>query len=98
MNANKTLWTLVDLKGNEFEELCIVLDNIMKEHTQIGASYEYEEELWDRHLLGKDTPNKPCNTVLFVLSIHLALRSIIFSAEMFLVVTLNCLLREIKIT
>ena len=53
LNVNKIAWKLVDLKSNEFEDLRIVLDNVMKERTQLNVgtikkqadiiSYEYEE-------------------------------------------------------
>ena len=39
-------------------------------------SYEYEEELWDKNILDEDTPDKLCNTVLFLLGINLALHGV----------------------
>ena len=83
LNLNKFNWRLIDMKSTEFEDLRNVLDNVMKERTEMGVgtvkrqaefiSYEYEEELWDKGLLGEDTPEKLRNTVLYLLGIHLAL-------------------------
>lgn len=86
LNMNKINWHLIDMKSNEFEDLRNVLDNVMKERTEMGIgtvkrqaqfiSYEYEEELWDRDILGEDTPDKLCNTVLYLLGINLALHGV----------------------
>ena len=67
LNTNKILWRLADRKGNEFLELCNVLDNVMKERSEMAIgtikkqaefiSYEYEE-LWDRNILDEDMPDK----------------------------------------
>ena len=83
LNFNKIMWKLVDLKGTEFEDLTNVLDNVMKEQTEMGVgtvkkqanliSYKYEEELWDKHILGEDSPIKLRNTVLFLIGINVAL-------------------------
>ena len=74
------------IHGNEFEDLRIVLDNIMKERCaeNIGTtrkqadliSYEYEEEMWQKNILGEDNPDKLRSTVLFLLGINLALRAV----------------------
>ena len=68
LNVNKIAWQLVDLKSNKFEDLRIVLDNVMKERTQLNVgtikkqadiiSYEYEETLWEKGILGEDMPSK----------------------------------------
>ena len=86
LNVNKIAWKLVDLKSNEFEDLRTVLDNVMKERTEqnIGTikrqadiiSYEYEELLWEKSILGEDSPSKLRDTVLFLLGINLALRGV----------------------
>ena len=59
-------WKLIH--GIEFNDLKIVLDNVMKERCadDIGTtkkqadviSYEYEEEKWQKGIFGEDTPNK----------------------------------------
>ena len=84
LNINKLNWKLVD--GNEFPDLRTVLDNVMQEHTamNIGVSkrqaqvisYETEQDLWNRGFLGEDTPDKLCNTALFLLGINVYLRAI----------------------
>ena len=76
-------WKLVD--GREFCEVRTVLDNLMKDRASrnIGmvvkqvnyVSLDYENTLWDRGLLGEDTPEKLRNTVLFLLGINLGLHA-----------------------
>ena len=39
LNMNKIMWKLVDFKSSEFEDLHNVLDNVMKERTQIWCRY-----------------------------------------------------------
>ena len=55
LNVNKIPWKIV--KGTDFKEIKIVLDNAMKERTEEGIgmvkkqaeviTYEFENELWD---------------------------------------------------
>ena len=83
LQINKIKWKLIH--GNEFEDLRIVLDNVMKEHcaNNVGMlkkqsdliSYEYEE-MWQKGILGEDTPDKLRSTVLFLLGINLALHAV----------------------
>ena len=69
----------------EFVNVKTVLDNIMKErareniatvtkHSQV-ISLEYENELWKKNILGKDTPDKLRQTVLFMNDVHFGLRA-----------------------
>ena len=84
LNINKIKWKLIH--GVDFEELRNVLDNVMKERCEMGVgvvkkqaaliSYEYEECMWNRGVLGEDTPDKLRSTLLFLLGINLALRAV----------------------
>ena len=84
MQINKIKWKLIH--GDDFEDLRIVLDNVMKEccADNVGMlkkqadliSYEYEEVMWQKGILGKDMPDKLRSTVLFWLGINLALRAV----------------------
>ena len=86
LNINKVMWHLADKKGTEFLELRNVLDNVMKERSEMGVgmvkkqaeyiSYEFEEELWEKNILGEDTPDKLRDTVLFLIGINIALRGV----------------------
>ena len=79
LNINKLNWKLID--GNEFQNLRVVLDNVMQERTamNIGVtkcqaqviSYETEQtELsGKRGLSGEDTPDKLHSTTLFCLAL-----------------------------
>ena len=76
-------WKLVH--GTEFCKLEWILDSVMKERAakQLGMikkqtqviSMKFEDELWDKNILGEDTPDKLRNTVLFLLGINLALQA-----------------------
>ena len=84
LKVNKIFWQLVD--GYEFIDLHTVLDNIMQERTAMNVgvlkkqamviSYETEKKLWERDILGEDTPEKLRNTVLFLLGINVYLRAV----------------------
>ena len=84
LEINKIKWRLIH--GSEFDELKTVLDNVMKEHCaeNVGTirkqadiiSYEFEENMWSKNILGEDTPDKLRSTVLFLLGINLALRAV----------------------
>ena len=83
LNVNKIPWKIV--KGNELEDVKIVLDNVMKERAvkNIGMvkkqanviMYEYENELWSKGLLGESDPDTLHNTVLFLIGINCILRA-----------------------
>ena len=83
LNINRIPWKLV--KGNEFQELQVVLDNVMKERASdnIGMvkkqaeviTYEYENELWQKGLLGEHDADTLRNTVLFLIGINCVLRA-----------------------
>ena len=76
-------WKLVHSK--DFSNFQRVLDFVMKERAsrQLGTTHKqaqvismnYENELWSKGVLGEDTPDKLCSTVLFLLGINLALRA-----------------------
>ena len=73
LNFNKMPWKIVE--GPEFCDIKTILDNIMKERTQMGVgigkkeakliTYEMEEDLWKRNFLGDDTPDKLRTTGFF---------------------------------
>ena len=79
----KKNWKIVD--GPDFTELRVVLDNVMKERAlrNIGMvkkqagfiPYGFENTLWEKGLLGEDSPDKLRDTVLFLLGINLGLRA-----------------------
>ena len=81
LNINKINWKLVD--GNDFHDLHVVLDNVMQERTALNIgvtkkqvqviSYETEQDLWNRVFLGEDTPDKLCDTALFLIGINVYL-------------------------
>lgn len=74
-------WKLLD--DDEFCQLKFTLDNVMKLHTQQGVlqpvqqagilTVEQEEILWSKGLLGTSNPVQLQCTLLYTLSIHLAL-------------------------
>ena len=84
LHVNKIFWSLVD--GPEFNDLKIVLDNVIQERTKMNIgvtkrqalviSYETEQHLWDNNILGEDTPDKLRNTVLFLIGINVLLRAV----------------------
>ena len=86
LNINKIPWVIAEGKGVDFEEVGNVLDNVMKERTtanigvvkrQAGVvTPEIENQLWENGLLGEDTPDKLCNTVLFLLGLNVTLRAV----------------------
>ena len=76
-------WKLIE-SGN-FENLCNVLDNLMKEHAlnNIGTTTkkagvinsEIENKLWEEGVLGEESPDQLHSTLLFLLSMNLGLRA-----------------------
>ena len=85
LTVNKLKWKIVD-NVEAFEDVKIVLDNVMKERTaaNVGVGkkqagivmYEMEERLWGEGILGENTPEKLRNTVMFLLGINASLRAI----------------------
>ena len=83
LNQNGIPWKLVE--GSDFCQLRSVLDNVVKQrasenignvaHQANVISYELENEMWQKGLLGEDTPDKLREKVLFLLGIHLALHA-----------------------
>ena len=83
LNEKGLDWKLVE--SNAFGQLRNVLDNTMKDRASrnIGTtvrqaqyiSLEFENKLWDKGLLGENTPDKLRDTVLFLLGINLGLRA-----------------------
>ena len=69
----------------EFRDVKVVLDNVMKERASenIGMipkqacviPQDFENSLWQKQILGEDTPDKLRDTVLFLLGINLGLRA-----------------------
>ena len=82
--VNKIRWKMLD--DPEFEDMCTVLDNVMRERTaqNIGVvkkqagliTYEHENCLWEKGILGEESPDKLRNTVLFLLGINCYLRAV----------------------
>ena len=82
--VNKWKWKLID--SDNFEESRTVLDNVMRERTaanvgvvkrQAGIiTFEHENELWQKGILGEDTPDKLRHTVFFLLGINVYLRAV----------------------
>ncbi len=74
-------WKLID--GEEFIPLKFTLDNLMKERAAMGLgkrkfsspiSVSDENSLWDKGVLGTNTPDTLRDTLLFLLGLHLALQ------------------------
>ena len=86
LNVNKINWQIPEGKDPEFEDVRVVLDNVMKERTaqNIGVTKrqanvvtsEIENRLWEQGILGEDTPEKLRDTVLFLLGLNVTLRAI----------------------
>ena len=82
--VNKVKWRLLD--DPEFDDMHTVLDNVMREWTaqNIGVvkkqagliTFEHEESLWEKGVLGEDTPDKLRNTVLFLHGINAHLHAV----------------------
>ena len=83
LHEKKVYWKLLD--DPQFTEVCTVLDNVMKERAEanIGLitkqaqfiSLEHENDMWEKGILGEETPDKLRSTVLFLLGIHCGLRA-----------------------
>ena len=83
LHENDKPWKVID--GPEFLKVKTVLDNVMKEWVQqnLGMvkkqaqfiTLDYENELWDRGILGEDTLDKLRSTVLYLLGVNLGLRA-----------------------
>ena len=84
LNVNKIHWQLIE--GKEFEDLKVVLDNVMKERAALNIgvvkrqasviTYEMENHLWDNGFFSEETPGKLRNTVLFLIGINVYLRAV----------------------
>ena len=82
LSVNKIRWKLVD----ECEDLKTVLDNVMKERAKLNIgmvpkqaeliTYEFEETMWLKGILGEDKPDTLHNTVLFLLGMNCCLRAV----------------------
>ena len=84
LNVNKIKWKLSDT--TEFDNLNVVLDNVMKERAALNIgmvpkqaeiiTYEFEERMWQKGILGENYPDTLRNTVLFLLGINCYLRAV----------------------
>ena len=84
LNFKKINWKLIE--GPQFTDVKIVLDNVMKERTEMGVgkgkriakliTYEMEEYLWNKHYLGDDTPAILRTTILYSLGLNYMLRGV----------------------
>ena len=81
LHENAILWKLLD--DVEFVSLRNVLDNLMKQRTAEGLgvrvssnviSLEMEIQLFDKNVLGEESPLQLLQTVIYMLGLHLALR------------------------
>ena len=82
LKVNKIHWKLV----NECEDLKVVLDNVMQERAKLNIgmvpkqadliTYEFEETMWQKGILGEDKPDTLRNTVLFLIGINCCLRAV----------------------
>ena len=83
LNVNKIAWKLID--GAAFENVKIVLDNVMKQRTELNVgtvkkqaeliTYAQENILWKEGHLGEQNPDQLRETVLYLLGVNLALRA-----------------------
>ena len=74
------------LENGKFKQLWNTLDNQMKQLSKIGAVHpkeqadpieiSEEELMWNKGILGDDTPEKLVNTVLYLFRVHFALRAV----------------------
>ena len=86
LNVNKIPWQIAEGKGEDFEDVRIVLDNVMKERTaaNIGVTKrqanlvtsDIENKMWKEGILGEDMPDKLRDTVLFLLGLNVTLRAV----------------------
>ena len=77
------MWKL--LNEDEFKDLRFTLDNLMKDCTAAGVgrcvrkaevlSFDDEQVLWSRGILGDHSPEVLLHTVFFMLGLHCALRA-----------------------
>ncbi len=74
-------WKLIN--SEEFTAVKFTLDNLMKERAALGLgkrkssspiSVSNKNSLWDQGVLGTNSPDTLCDTLLFLLGLHLALR------------------------
>ena len=83
LNVNRIGWKFLD--DSQFEDVKIVLDNVMKERTLLNIgnvkkqadliTYDQENYLWKEGILGEQNPDQLPDTVLYLLGVHLALRA-----------------------
>ena len=84
LNFHKVHWKLVE--GAQFGDVKTVLDNVIKECTQMGIgtgkkspkliTYDMEENLWKNGFLEEDTPTKLKTTVMYNLGLNCMLRAV----------------------
>ena len=82
LNENKVFWKVVD--DLEFLEIRTVLDNVMKQRAaeNVGGvvkqaqciPLEFEQKLWDRGVLGEQTPDQLRDTILFLIGVNCGLK------------------------
>ena len=76
-------WKLID--GTEFAKVKTVLDNVTKECAQNNIrtvkrqvnvfTYEYENMMWDKNILGEQNPDQLRQTVMFLIGINCGVRA-----------------------
>ena len=75
LETKSIYWRLIE--DREFRDVQTVLDNVMRERALMNLglvsrqadliTYDMEQELWSKHLLGDDTPDKLRTTCYFYL-------------------------------
>ena len=84
LKKNECDWKLVHT-NNEFQKFQRVLDKVMQERSaqNLGMvkkqaqiiSLEFENTLWEKGILGEDTPDKLRSTILYILGVNCGLRA-----------------------
>ena len=81
LHENSVFWELLDQP--QFLTLRNVVDNTMREHHSAGLgvrrssniiTLDSEDKLFNKGILGEDTPEKLLKTVIYMISMHCALR------------------------
>ena len=83
LNEKGVYWKLLDGQLVNFQKLCNVIDNLMKEKTVLGLGTHVsssiillaqEDKLFFDGILGEETPIKLIKTMVYMMGMHLVLR------------------------
>ena len=82
--VNRIFWQLIE--GVEFIDKKSLLNNVMMQRTKMNIgvvtkqaeviTFEFEQKLWEKGILGEDSPDKLRDTCLFLLGINCLLRAV----------------------